>query len=117
MHRAWLLPELALQIAEACAPNFQHTMDQTKGHATPGHRTLRNLALTCRQLQGCALDVIWYYQFGMSRLLRLLPDDLWMQERGSLEDSGSESDDEVPRNRSPNFMLLVSTGLAFVNAS
>lgn len=39
--------------------------------------TVYALARTCRTLQGPALDVIWYYQFGLQNLVKCMPEDLW----------------------------------------
>ena len=84
MHRCLQVPDLALKIVEECMPDyrercFANTSRPGKGthaEAWAARRTLAALARTCRVLQGPALDVLWYYQFGLRHLIECLPEDL-----------------------------------------
>lgn len=75
MHHCLYVPELASRIAEACAPYYRDVC--TEATRMPELGTVYALARTCRTLQGPALDVIWYYQFGLQNLVKCMPEDLW----------------------------------------
>ena len=74
MHDCWKIPEIALAITEACAPHFKEPLPTT---SIRFDGSLASLSRTCRALQGPALDVLWYYQFGLLHLLQCLPQELW----------------------------------------
>ena len=84
MHACWRIPELSKLIVEALVPGYKEITDFDCIHVsdpstpTPQLRTLWAVAQTCRTLCEPALDVMWYFQFGMYRLLRYCtPQDLW----------------------------------------
>lgn len=88
MHRVFLIPELTSKIAEECTtptlPGHGWSSKYWTGNTiTEGMRTLNALARTCHVLMEPALDVLWYRQDTLTRLLRCLPDDLWRVAKAS----------------------------------
>lgn len=77
MHNCLLIPELSARIAEACAPQFKRPTSAWDADGKFYLASLCALARTCRALQGPALDVMWYYQFGLQNLIQCLPKHLW----------------------------------------
>ena len=70
MHKCWFVPELAAQIAGECAPGYKHYSRMEPGGASQNLASLCALARTCRLLSDTALDVIWYYQFGLHTIVQ-----------------------------------------------
>lgn len=79
MHHCLLVPELAARIVEACAQDYRVACLES-GYR-PHFNTLCALARTCRTLQEPALDVIWYYQFGIQNLVKCMPRTLYQIHR------------------------------------
>ncbi|RDB21734.1 hypothetical protein Hypma_010795 [Hypsizygus marmoreus] len=46
---------------------------------TPGLRTLAGVARTCRAFSDPALDLLWRSRSSIAPLIRVMPDDLWME--------------------------------------
>lgn len=76
MHQCLRVPEIAAVIAEACAPDYRDAGSFGNG-SKPKLGAVYALARTCRALHGPALDLLWYYQFGLQNLVKCLPTGLW----------------------------------------
>lgn len=62
-----------MRIAEECAEMDEYTPKINKD----GMKTLSALARTCSVLSEPALDLLWYRQNTLGRLVRRLPTELW----------------------------------------
>lgn len=97
MHRCLQVAELTRRIAEACTPDYKDA--SLRAEHAPNFDALCALARTCRTLQKPALDVIWWYQFGLYHLLECMPEDLWETEY--------EEEDEEEEYTGPSSRRLV----------
>ena len=73
MHRCFEIPELVLQIIEACVPGYKTTIWTDKLDRSSAY----SLALTSRVFLEPALDIIWYSQHDIGNLLNLIGTESW----------------------------------------
>lgn len=78
MHRCLQVPEILLAITDAVASNPSHdalSRVEMNTHAS--------LARTCKAFHDMAMDALWAKQYGLNRLIKLLPSHTWeLRRRG-----------------------------------
>ena len=73
MHNCWLVPELAVRIAEECTCTYEDSLQTGR----EGLSTLCALPKTCHAVHEPALNLIRFRLGTLSQLIRCLPEDLW----------------------------------------